>query len=55
MWRNGQRLRNRASKGRYTLVMDENGDFHIIPLTHTKDREAYLNGGGTVIHTWPTA
>lgn len=52
VWRNGKRLRNRASKGRDTLVMDENGDFHILPRTHTEDWEAYLNGGGTVIHTW---
>lgn len=52
VWRNGQRLRNRASKGRDTLVMDEQGDFHILPRTHTEDWEAYISGGGTVIHTW---
>lgn len=52
VWRNGKRLRNRASKGRDTLVMDENGDFHILPLTHSEDWDAYINGGGTVIHTW---
>lgn len=52
VWRNGKRLRNRASKGRDTLVMDEQGDFHILPRTHTEDWDAYINGGGTVIHTW---
>lgn len=52
VWRNGKRLRNRASKGRDTLVMDEQGDFHILPRTHAEDWDAYVNDGGTVIHTW---
>lgn len=52
VYRNGEELRMRPSKGRDTLVMDEQGDLHILPLTHQEDWDAYINNGGTVIHTW---
>ena len=50
--RNGKTLRNKPVKGRDTLVVDERGDFHILPHTTKEDWEAYLDAGGTALHTF---
>ncbi|MBR2719425.1 MAG: phosphodiester glycosidase family protein [Clostridia bacterium] len=52
VYRNGKRLRFSPHKGRDTLVLDEWGNLHILPKTSKADWEAYLEGGGTVIHAW---
>lgn len=52
VYRNGVKYRYKPSKGRDTLVMDEKGDLHILPLTHKEHWEEYINNGGTVVHSW---
>ena len=50
--RNGRTLRVAPVKGRDTLIVDEQGDFHILPHTTRADWDAYLASGGTALHTF---
>ena len=50
--RNGKTLRVKPVKGRDTLIVDEQGDFHILPHTTREDWDAYLAAGGTAVHTF---
>ena len=50
--RNGRTLRNKPTKKRDTLVVDEQGNFHILPQTTREDWNAYLDAGGTALHTF---
>ncbi len=52
VYRNGKQLRMRPHKGRDTLIVDEKGDFHIITPTTKAAWEAYIGGGGTVLHAF---
>ena len=50
--RNGQTLRMRPHKGRDELIVDENGDFHLITCTTQAKWDEYIAGGGTVLHAF---
>ncbi len=50
--RNGTILRNRPHKGRDELIVDENGDLHLITQTTKEKWDAYLESGGTVLHAF---
>lgn len=50
--RNGTILRNRPHKGRDELIVDENGDLHLITQTTKEKWDAYINDGGTVLHAF---
>ena len=50
--RNGKTLRLKPVKGRDTLVVDEQGDFHILPHTTREAWDDYLASGGTALHTF---
>ena len=50
--RNGKTLRVKPVKGRDTLIVDEQGDFHILYHTTREDWDAYLAAGGTALHTF---
>ena len=50
--RNGQTLRMRPHKGRDELIVDENGDFHLITCTTQSKWDEYIAGGGTVLHAF---
>lgn len=50
--RNGKMLRNRPHKGRDELIVDENGDLHLITQTTKEKWQAYLDEGGTVLHAF---
>lgn len=50
--RNGQTLRMRPHKGRDELIVDENGDFHLITRTTQAKWDEYIAGGGTVLHAF---
>ena len=52
VYRNGKRLRFEPVKGRDTLIVDEEGDLHILPHTTQADWDAYINAGGTVVHSF---
>lgn len=52
VFRNGVCYRMKPSKGRDTLVMDEMGNLHILPTTTKEEWDAYIQDGGTVIHSW---
>lgn len=52
VYRNGKRCRFNPVSGRDTLIIDENGDFHIMSPTTRADWDAYLEQGGTVLHTF---
>mgnify|MGYP000255418806 FL=1 len=53
--RNGQTLRMRPHKGRDELIVDENGDFHLITRTTQAKWDEYIAGGGTVLHASASA
>lgn len=50
--RNGKTLRMKPNQKRDTLIVDEEGDLHILPHTSKEDWEAYLASGGTVVHAF---
>lgn len=52
VYRNGKPLRYRPVSRRDTLIVDQKGDFHIITRTSDEKWQAYVNGGGTVLHTF---
>lgn len=52
VYRNGKRLRFEPVKGRDTLVVDEQGDLHILPHTTQKVWNDYIEAGGTVLHSF---
>ena len=52
VYRNGVRLRFEPVKGRDTLIVDEQGDLHILPHTTKAAWDAYIEAGGTVIHSF---
>ena len=47
--RNGEQLRFRPTKNRDTLIIDDKGDFTILPSTTAADYEAFE---GNVIHAF---
>ena len=51
-YRNGRKLRFNANQLRELLIIDEAGDFHYLRPTSQKAWDAYVNGGGTVLHTF---
>ena len=52
VFRNTHQIRVRPVSRRDTLIVDMNGDFHIITRTTAEKWQAYLNAGGTVVHTF---
>lgn len=52
IYRNGQRHRFNPIAGRDTLIIDGNGDFHILSPTTKEAWDAYLEQGGTVLHSF---
>lgn len=42
----------RPHKGRDELIVDENGDFHLITCTTQAKWDEYIAGGGTVLHAF---
>ena len=52
VYRNGKRLRFSPHKGRDTLIVDMEGDLHILPHTTEADWNAYIDAGGTVLHSF---
>lgn len=50
--RNGKTLRVKPNQNRDTLIVDEQGDMHILPHTTMEDWENYLASGGTALHTF---
>ncbi|MCH5287021.1 MAG: phosphodiester glycosidase family protein [Christensenellaceae bacterium] len=52
VYRNGKRLRFAPNKGRDTLIVDEQGDLHILDHTTKEAWDAYIDAGGTVLHTF---
>ena len=51
-YRNGRRMRFNANNLRELLIIDEAGDFHYLRPTSQKAWDAYVNAGGTVLHTY---
>ena len=51
-YRNGRKLRFNANSLRELLIIDEQGDFHYLRPTSQKAWDAYVAGGGTVLHTF---
>lgn len=52
VYRNGEQYRFKPVAGRDTLIIDGNGDFHILSPTTQQAWDAYLEQGGTVLHTF---
>lgn len=52
VYRNGRQLRMRPTGRRDTLIVDMKGDMHVITRTSQEKWQAYLDGGGTVLHTF---
>ena len=50
--RNGKTLRVKPNKNRDTLIVDEEGDLHILQHTTKEAWEDYLASGGTALHTF---
>lgn len=50
--RNGTILRMQPHKGRDELIVDMNGDFHLITKTTQAKWDDYVNNGGTVLHAF---
>lgn len=51
-YRNGRKMRFNANNLRELLIIDEAGDFHYLQPTSQKAWDAYINAGGTVLHTY---
>lgn len=51
-YRNGRKLRFNANTLRELLIIDEEGDFHYLRPTSQKKWDAYIEAGGTVLHTY---
>ena len=52
IYRNGRQLRFNANNLRELLIIDDAGDFHYLRPTSQKAWDAYVNAGGTVLHTY---
>lgn len=52
VYRNGREYRMRPNVNRDTLIIDQAGDLHIITGTTREKWQAYLDGGGTVLHAF---
>ncbi|MBQ8555881.1 MAG: phosphodiester glycosidase family protein [Clostridia bacterium] len=51
-YRNTRKMRFNANNLRELLIIDEQGDFHYLRPTSQKAWDAYIAGGGTVLHTF---
>ncbi len=52
IYRNGRELRFKPNNKRDQLIIDQNGDFHFLRPGGQEAWDAYIAGGGTVLHTF---